>query len=48
MLVCIAVGVITYIPLCAWRVPEIQEELRDLLQRRAGRRTGAVPAPAGS
>jgi O-antigen/teichoic acid export membrane protein len=46
LLACIAAGALSYIPLCAWRVPEIREEIRDLLRRRAG---GApVAAPVGS
>jgi O-antigen/teichoic acid export membrane protein len=45
LLACIAAGAISYVPLCAWRVPEIREEIRDLIRRRAG---GApVAAPAG-
>ncbi len=48
LIACIVVGGLAYVPLCAWRVPEIAEEIRDLLRRRAGGRTAAVPAPVGS
>jgi O-antigen/teichoic acid export membrane protein len=48
LVICIAVGLLAYVPLCAWRVPEIAEEIRDLLRRRAGGHATAVPAPAGS
>jgi uncharacterized membrane protein len=48
LIACIGVGVLAYVPLCAWRVPEIGEEIRDLLRRRAGGRAAPVPAAAGS
>jgi O-antigen/teichoic acid export membrane protein len=35
-------GVVTFVPLWAWRAPEVLAELRDLVARRRG----AVPAPA--
>jgi O-antigen/teichoic acid export membrane protein len=38
----IAVGALAYVPLWAWRAPEVLAELRGLLRRRAG----AQPAPA--
>jgi O-antigen/teichoic acid export membrane protein len=40
LILCIAAGAIAFVPLCAWRVPEVAEEARDLLRRRRG-----VPAP---
>lgn len=48
LVACIMAGAAAYVPLCAWRVPEIAEEVRDLLRRRAAARAPAVPAPAGS
>jgi O-antigen/teichoic acid export membrane protein len=47
LVLCIAAGAVAYVPLCAWRVPEIAEEIRDVLRRRAGGRPpAAVTAPA--
>jgi O-antigen/teichoic acid export membrane protein len=37
---CVAAGVLVYLPLCAWRVPELAGEARELLRRRL------APAPA--
>lgn len=37
---CVAAGVLVYLPLCAWRVPELAGEARGLLRRRL------APAPA--
>jgi O-antigen/teichoic acid export membrane protein len=48
LVACIAVGALSYLPLCAWRVPEIAEEIRDLIRRRGGGAAAPVPAPAGS
>jgi O-antigen/teichoic acid export membrane protein len=48
LVVCILAGAVAYVPLCAWRVPEIAEEIRDLHRRRGGGAATAVPAPAGS
>jgi O-antigen/teichoic acid export membrane protein len=49
LIACIAAGAVAYVPLCAWRVPEVAEEIRDMLRRRAGRGPAApVAAPAGS
>ena len=39
-----AVGVISYVPLCFWRVPEVVDEIRELRQRRAGARAARVAA----
>ena len=41
LLLCTAVGALTYVGLCAWRVPELAGEIRTL------RRRGAAPAPVG-
>jgi O-antigen/teichoic acid export membrane protein len=37
---CIAVGVLVYVPLCLWRAPEVLEEIRDLWARRREGRVG--------
>jgi O-antigen/teichoic acid export membrane protein len=48
LILCIAAGAIAYVPLCAWRVPEVAEEVRDLLRRRAGGGGAtSLAAPAG-
>jgi O-antigen/teichoic acid export membrane protein len=47
LVLCILAGALAYVPLCAWRVPEIAHEVRDLLRRRAGGGAPALAAPAG-
>ncbi len=39
LLVVIAVGVVVYTPLCAWRAPEVTWELRQILARRVAKGT---------
>jgi O-antigen/teichoic acid export membrane protein len=39
----IAIGLLTYVPLVAWRAPEVRDELRELLARR--RRVSPTPTP---
>ena len=39
----ILLGIAVYVPLCAWRAPEILDELRALRRRQAG--AGAVVGP---
>jgi O-antigen/teichoic acid export membrane protein len=52
LLLCIAAGGLSYAVLCAWRVPEVAAEARDLLRRRRGRTAPAgplvAPAPAAA
>ena len=38
----IAVGIVTYLPACAWRCPEVVEELRRFRPRRGDKRPRAV------
>lgn len=46
LVVCTGVGLAVYIPLCAWRVPELTQEVRGLRQRRGRRGTRLAPQPA--
>jgi hypothetical protein len=47
LVTCIAAGVVAFVPLCAWRVPEVGAVARDLLRRRRGGASAALAAPAG-
>jgi hypothetical protein len=40
LVVLILVGIAVYVPLCAWRAPEVVEEVRDVVRSRT-----AAPAP---
>jgi O-antigen/teichoic acid export membrane protein len=47
LVVCTAAGLVAYVGLCAWRVPELANEVRDLVRRRrAGRSTRLAPQAA--
>ena len=48
LVACVAAGALAYVPLCAWRVPEVAQEIRDLLRRRLGGGSTPVAATAGS
>lgn len=48
LLLCIASGAVAYAALCAWRVPELADEARDLLRRRASSAPALAPAAAGA
>ncbi len=50
LVVCLAVATVVYLALCAWRVPELTREVRQLLRSRSrGSQRMAVPAaPAES
>ncbi|MGH2715627.1 MAG: MOP flippase family protein [Thermoleophilaceae bacterium] len=47
LILCTGVGVLSYVALCAWRVPELTQELRGILRRRAGG-TAPLVAPAAA
>jgi O-antigen/teichoic acid export membrane protein len=42
---CTMVGFVAYVGLCAWRVPELAHEVRDLLRRRIRRGARVAPQP---
>ncbi len=42
LLACIVVGILTFVPLLAWRAPQVTDDVRDLLRRRRG---GSTPGP---
>ena len=45
LVLCTLLGVVVYVPLCAWRAPEVVQEIRMLAGARRGARLGtAVPA----
>ena len=48
LLLCTGAGILVFVPLCLWRVPELAGELRALLQRGRGQvpRVGGTPATA--
>ena len=47
LVICTGVGVLAYAALCAWRVPELAQEVRGVLGRRgAARQRLAAPAAA--
>ena len=46
--VLVLVGAVVYIACCAWRAPELREELGQLLRRRRRRRGLKAAAPAGA
>lgn len=46
LVVCVMTGVVVYAALCLWRVPEVTEEIRELVRRRGGA-TFAAATPVG-
>jgi O-antigen/teichoic acid export membrane protein len=49
LLLLIALGVAVYLPLCAWRAPEVLDEIRSVRRERAARASRVVEAqPTGS
>jgi hypothetical protein len=46
LVACTGVGLVSYVGLCAWRVPELAQEVRDLLRRRARRTPRVGPQAA--
>lgn len=46
--VCVAAGALAFLPLCAWRVPEVGDEIRQLLRRRRGAAPSLVVPAAES
>jgi O-antigen/teichoic acid export membrane protein len=52
LIILVGLGVVTYVPLVAWRAPEVRREVRRVMQRRAVRTTSGVaagtdPVPGG-
>ena len=48
LVLCILAGAVVYAALCWWRVPELADEVRVLLDRRTRRSAPLVAAPAES
>jgi O-antigen/teichoic acid export membrane protein len=48
LVILVALGVVTYVPLCAWRAPEVVRDTRSLLPGRFGTRGAARPEPGGA
>jgi hypothetical protein len=46
LVACTVAGAVSYVGLCAWRVPELTAEVRDLLRRRAQTRARLAPQAA--
>lgn len=42
--IAIVVGILVYVPMCAWRAPDVLEELRQLRAGKASAQAAAVPA----